>query len=215
MECRCCESRSLKRESVKSNSIRTRPRSRRATGYMSFFAQPKLGLTTVLASRPDTRIPVPINSFPSFTNPSSRPPSWLPSHQCPFLYSLCRRPHNRVVVRPPRTDDKGFRSVAQARCVYCGAVGRALRQGPEWWVAPVSPVSLPPRSLLWPSECRMLIACVAMASGLVVDTSSAFTNATLGTRKDDPKARYSLVSHAIDTFDSKLLHLPTFSPSHL
>ncbi|WVR07435.1 hypothetical protein IAU60_004476 [Kwoniella sp. DSM 27419] len=39
------------------------------------------------------------------------------------------------------------------------------------------------------------------ASGLIVDTSSAFTNALLGTRKDDPKARYSLVTQAVEVFD--------------
>ena len=47
-----------------------------------------------------------------------------------------------------------------------------------------------------------------MASGLFVDTSSAFTNPMLGTRKDDPKARYSLLAHAIDTFDGKSFHTP-------
>jgi polyribonucleotide 5'-hydroxyl-kinase len=42
-----------------------------------------------------------------------------------------------------------------------------------------------------------------MASGLFVDTSSAFTNPTLGTKKDDPKARYTLVAHAIEALESE------------
>jgi hypothetical protein len=79
---------------------------------------------------------------------------------------------------------------------------------------PTRRTGLAPGSISWPPERRVLISFVAMASGLVVDTSSAFTNATLGTRKDDPKARYSLVSHAIDAFDSKLIHLSTCPPSH-
>jgi len=40
------------------------------------------------------------------------------------------------------------------------------------------------------------------ASGLIMDTSSAFANSTLGTRKDDPKARYSLISQAVQEFNS-------------
>ncbi|EIW67326.1 hypothetical protein M231_02531 [Tremella mesenterica] len=42
---------------------------------------------------------------------------------------------------------------------------------------------------------------IAAASGLIMDTPSAFTNPTLGTKKDDPKARYALVLQAIQTFD--------------
>ncbi|WWC71655.1 uncharacterized protein I206_105613 [Kwoniella pini CBS 10737] len=41
----------------------------------------------------------------------------------------------------------------------------------------------------------------ALASGLIMDTSSAFTNPLLATKKDDPKARYTLVSQAVDAFD--------------
>ena len=54
---------------------------------------------------------------------------------------------------------------------------------------------------------------IANASGLFVDTSSAFTNPLLGTRKDDPKARYSLVAQAIEAFESQSFssHLPLFS----
>lgn len=44
---------------------------------------------------------------------------------------------------------------------------------------------------------------VVAASGLVMDTSSAFANATLGTRKDDPKARYTLIAQAIQEFQSQ------------
>ena len=42
-----------------------------------------------------------------------------------------------------------------------------------------------------------------MASGAFVDTSSAFVNPMLGTRKDDPKARYSLLAHALEAFESE------------
>ena len=40
------------------------------------------------------------------------------------------------------------------------------------------------------------------ASGLIMDTSSAFANPTLGTRKDDPKARYTLIAQAVQEFNS-------------
>ncbi|ORY35433.1 hypothetical protein BCR39DRAFT_509714 [Naematelia encephala] len=50
----------------------------------------------------------------------------------------------------------------------------------------------------WTKRCDKDVN--ALASGLIVDTSSAFINPMLGTRKDDPKARYSLVAQAIDTF---------------
>jgi polyribonucleotide 5'-hydroxyl-kinase len=36
-----------------------------------------------------------------------------------------------------------------------------------------------------------------------MDTSSAFANATLGTRKDDPKARYTLIAQAVEEFQSQ------------
>lgn len=42
---------------------------------------------------------------------------------------------------------------------------------------------------------------LVLASGAVVDTSSAFVNPTLGTKKDDPKAKYTLLAHAIETFE--------------
>ena len=54
--------------------------------------------------------------------------------------------------------------------------------------------------------CRLSITnadWVVAASGLVMDTSSAFANATLGTRKDDPKARYTLIAQAIHEFQSQ------------
>ncbi|WVQ81929.1 hypothetical protein IAT38_004056 [Cryptococcus sp. DSM 104549] len=41
----------------------------------------------------------------------------------------------------------------------------------------------------------------ANMSGLLVDTSSAFTVPTLGTKKDDPKARYTLLAHAVEALD--------------
>lgn len=44
----------------------------------------------------------------------------------------------------------------------------------------------------------------AMASGLIMDTSSAFAVPTLGTRKTEPKSRYSLVLHAAEAFESEL-----------
>ena len=40
------------------------------------------------------------------------------------------------------------------------------------------------------------------ASGLIMDTSSAFANPTLGTPKDDPKARYTLIAQAVQEFNS-------------
>jgi polyribonucleotide 5'-hydroxyl-kinase len=44
---------------------------------------------------------------------------------------------------------------------------------------------------------------VANMSGLFVDTSSAFINGILGTKKDDPKARWTLVEQAVEVFESK------------
>lgn len=44
----------------------------------------------------------------------------------------------------------------------------------------------------------------ALASGLIMDTSSAFAVPTLGTRKTEPKSRYSLVLYAAEAFESKL-----------
>ncbi|KAK4688997.1 polyribonucleotide 5'-hydroxyl-kinase, partial [Tremellales sp. Uapishka_1] len=57
--------------------------------------------------------------------------------------------------------------------------------------------------LRWQERCEK--DPMAMASGLIVDTSSAFTNATLGTKKDDPKARYTLVEHAVHAFGIDIL----------
>ncbi|WVW85727.1 hypothetical protein I302_107765 [Kwoniella bestiolae CBS 10118] len=51
----------------------------------------------------------------------------------------------------------------------------------------------------WKKRCER--DKMALASGLIVDTSSAFTNPLLGTKKDDPKARYTLVSQAVEAFD--------------
>ena len=48
------------------------------------------------------------------------------------------------------------------------------------------------------------LTCAAAHSGLFVNTSSAFTTPTLGTKKDNPKARYTLLVHAVETFDSEL-----------
>ncbi|KAI9637324.1 Pre-mRNA cleavage complex II protein Clp1-domain-containing protein [Dioszegia hungarica] len=45
----------------------------------------------------------------------------------------------------------------------------------------------------------------AMASGLIMDTSSAFAVPTLGTRKTEPKSRYSLVLHAAEAFEIETL----------
>jgi polyribonucleotide 5'-hydroxyl-kinase len=36
-----------------------------------------------------------------------------------------------------------------------------------------------------------------------MDTSSAFANPTLGTKRDDPKARYTLIAQAVEEFKSK------------
>ena len=47
------------------------------------------------------------------------------------------------------------------------------------------------------------LTCSAAHSGLFVNTSSAFTTPTLGTKKDNPKARYTLLVHAVETFDSE------------
>ncbi|WWC90798.1 uncharacterized protein L201_005735 [Kwoniella dendrophila CBS 6074] len=51
----------------------------------------------------------------------------------------------------------------------------------------------------WRKKCEK--DKMALASGLIVDTSSAFTNPLLGTKKDDPKARYTLVSQAVEAFE--------------
>ncbi|WWD02415.1 hypothetical protein V865_000454 [Kwoniella europaea PYCC6329] len=51
----------------------------------------------------------------------------------------------------------------------------------------------------WKKRCER--DKMALASGLTVDTSSAFTNPLLGTKKDDPKARYTLVSQAVEAFE--------------
>lgn len=51
------------------------------------------------------------------------------------------------------------------------------------------------------------IDIVALASGLIIDTSSAFATPTLGTRKTEPKSRYSLVLQAAQSFDSELRRL--------
>jgi len=56
----------------------------------------------------------------------------------------------------------------------------------------------------WPDSISELMA--AMMSGAFIDTSSAFVNPMLGTRKDDPKARYSLLAHAIQAFEGEQLH---------
>lgn len=57
-----------------------------------------------------------------------------------------------------------------------------------------------------------LILGVAMLSGLFIDTSAAFTTATLGTRKADPKARYSLVLQAAEAFESEHDYQASVSP---
>lgn len=44
---------------------------------------------------------------------------------------------------------------------------------------------------------------VAQASGMIVDTPAAFAVASTGVRKTEPKARYPLVLHAVQTFDSE------------
>lgn len=41
-----------------------------------------------------------------------------------------------------------------------------------------------------------------------MDTSSAFANPTLGTRKDDPKARYTLIAQAAEEFQSESALVP-------
>jgi hypothetical protein len=52
----------------------------------------------------------------------------------------------------------------------------------------------------------------ALASGLIMDTSSAFAVPTLGTRKTEPKSRYSLVLHAAEAFESELDHSQSMLP---
>lgn len=56
-------------------------------------------------------------------------------------------------------------------------------------------------------RCSQADEILALASGILVDTSSAFTTATLGTRKENPKARYSLLAHAIEALESELPRL--------
>ena len=68
---------------------------------------------------------------------------------------------------------------------------RAMREGSKWRVS----------GPCYRSQGLRLV----LASGCFIDTSSVFTNPTLGTRKDDPKARYSLVIQAIEAFDSESL----------
>ncbi|WWC63199.1 uncharacterized protein I303_105799 [Kwoniella dejecticola CBS 10117] len=51
----------------------------------------------------------------------------------------------------------------------------------------------------WQKRCER--DKMALASGLIIDTSSAFTNPLLATKKDDPKARYTLVSQAVEAFE--------------
>ena len=55
---------------------------------------------------------------------------------------------------------------------------------------------------------------LARTSGAFVDTSSAFVNAMLGTRKDNPKERYSLVNHAVEAFQSTPLHDRPYCREH-
>ncbi|OCF37831.1 mRNA cleavage and polyadenylation factor Clp1 [Kwoniella heveanensis BCC8398] len=76
-----------------------------------------------------------------------------------------------------------------------------------WWLGALEPTNKNAevwRALVermgaaWRKRCEK--DKIALASGLIVDTSSAFTNPLLGTKKDDPKARYSLVTQAVEAF---------------
>ncbi|WVQ99907.1 hypothetical protein IAU59_007050 [Kwoniella sp. CBS 9459] len=76
-----------------------------------------------------------------------------------------------------------------------------------WWLGALEPTNRNAevwRALVdrmgaaWEKRCEK--DKVALASGLVVDTSSAFANAMLGTKKEDPKARYSLITQAVEAF---------------
>jgi hypothetical protein len=44
------------------------------------------------------------------------------------------------------------------------------------------------------------VVALANASGIVIDTPKAFTNPALAVTKEDPKARYPLVKHAVEAF---------------
>ncbi|WVF72692.1 mRNA cleavage and polyadenylation factor Clp1 [Kwoniella sp. CBS 6097] len=76
-----------------------------------------------------------------------------------------------------------------------------------WWLGALEPTNrntevwralVEKMGVAWKQRCEK--DKVALASGLIVDTSSAFTNPLLGTKKDDPKARYSLVTQAVEAF---------------
>ncbi|KAK8854866.1 hypothetical protein IAR55_003605 [Kwoniella newhampshirensis] len=77
-----------------------------------------------------------------------------------------------------------------------------------WWLGGLEPtnrnaevwkVLVSAMAQKWRDRCEK--DKLAMTSGLFVDTSSAFANPLLGTKKDDPKARYTLVAQAIEAFE--------------
>ncbi|EAL20505.1 hypothetical protein CNBE4250 [Cryptococcus deneoformans B-3501A] len=78
----------------------------------------------------------------------------------------------------------------------------------SWWLGALEPtnknaevwrVLVEHMAEAWGMRCEK--DKIANISGLFLDTPAAFTVPTLGTKKDDPKARYTLVSHAIQAFD--------------
>ncbi|WWD18985.1 hypothetical protein CI109_103442 [Kwoniella shandongensis] len=77
-----------------------------------------------------------------------------------------------------------------------------------WWLGGLEPTNrnaevwkalVSSMAQKWKDRCEQ--DKLALNSGLFVDTSSAFANPLLGTKKDDPKARYTLVAQAIEAFD--------------
>ncbi|CAD6578790.1 MAG: Cleavage polyadenylation factor subunit clp1 [Tremellales sp. Tagirdzhanova-0007] len=77
-----------------------------------------------------------------------------------------------------------------------------------WWYGHLEPANRGTdiwRKLVTTMGERWRERCEKDPIGLFVDTSSAFTNPMLGTRKDDPKARYSLLAQAIECFEIDVL----------
>jgi len=94
-----------------------------------------------------------------------------------------------MVAGASRADHKGSGRVEEASRDNGSQVEGPMRKRPVRWA--------------WATYIdRKGTLMVAMMSGAFVDTSSAFVNPMLGTRKDDPKARYSLLAHAIQAFES-------------
>lgn len=138
------------------------------------------------AVQSDPRIAVPIYADTPHPDASPSTSVRLTTGVCPTVNDVRRCWHTRMVVRALGTHDQRLGRVAQARDLHGRSLESPLRKGCEWSVL----------------RKRATLTSAVMASGLIMDTSSAFVAATLGTKKDDPKARYSLVAHAIEAFQS-------------